>query len=135
MKASPSVKPTRLDNLIFALLEAKAEMARAKQAYTEIEDQVLAEVGHKDEGTQHQETAFYKVTTTGRMNRTVDERELRMVQDSVPGDIFSRVFRFKPALDLKEYRFIQNNEPEIFQLVSSCVTSKPGKPGLKVEEL
>lgn len=45
------------------------------------------------------------------------------------------MFIFKPSLNLKLFRDCRDLNPTVYKAVCKAVTSKPGKVGVKVEEL
>ena len=94
---------------------------------------LIQAVGVKDEGTQSFNTDNYKISTTGKINRTVDAKKVEEIAQQLPEPLYNRLFKFKPSLDLKEYRYIENNEPQYHKIVSRAVTAKPAKPTLKIE--
>lgn len=129
-----SMAVSELDRLAFAYQCAKNEEYAAKKKREEYEAQILALVTVEDEGTAHTETEFYKITTTGKKSRSIDQAALSAVQERVPEAIFNRVITYKPGIDLKQLRYIESNEPEIYSALAEAITVKPGKPTLKITE-
>ena len=126
--------PTPLDQLLFQWHEWKQAERKANAARVEVEEQIAALVNVPEEGSAKTETDYYKMTVTGTMRRTVDEAALSALRDQIPDAIRNRVFRYKPSLDLKELRYVQNNEPDIYTTLAQVITAKPGNPTFKVEE-
>jgi phage baseplate assembly protein W len=128
-------QPSELDDLLYQwALTKKAERDAAK-ARVDVEEQILALVGSKPEGSETHETEYYRITVTGNVRRSVDAAALAAVQSEIPQAIFDRVFKYEPKLDLREMRYVQNNEPGIYSTIAQAITAKPGKPTIKVEEV
>jgi len=127
------VVPNIIDVYANAYNEAKAEFNEAKSKMDNAFQCLIQAVGVKDEGTQSFNTDNYKISTTGKINRTVDAKKVEEIAQQLPEPLYNRLFKFKPSLDLKEYRYIENNEPQYHKIVSRAVTAKPAKPTLKIE--
>lgn len=123
------IRNADLDTLAADLLDAKKRASLARQAVTDLENQILSAVGAKTEGATTIRTDNFKVTTTGKVNRSLDADEVkRIYQDGdIPESIYTRLFDWQPKLNLREFRFIEMNEREYFQKLASAVTSKPAK--------
>ncbi|MAM87534.1 MAG: hypothetical protein CME36_09545 [unclassified Hahellaceae] len=115
-------------------LGARTNLQIAKQIMAEAEAALIDVVGAKPEGSQTFTIADrYKVTTTGKINRALDPKAWAKIAQEIPEPLAKRLVKYKPALDLKEFRFIESNEPDYFRLISSAVTSKPAKASVKVD--
>lgn len=125
-----------LERAAEALIQAKAAEQQAQQARLVAELEVLDLLGEIDgEGTTKFEAGNYKLTVRTSMNRTVDKDELARIAPQVPEAIAKRLFRWKPELDLKELRFVQSNEPELYGLIAQAITMKSAKPSITVERV
>lgn len=124
-----------LDQLGAAWLQAKAEEAEANKRRVAIEEQIVARVGVKDEGTFSASTSHFKFSTTGRVTRTLDADALHGLDAVIPAAILQRLVEYKPSLRLAELRYIENNEPDYYRAFSKALTVKPAKPGVKIEEI
>lgn len=124
-----------IDELAYDYEMAKQAVAYAKTQLDAAEAALVAAVPCELEGSLTTEGDYYRVVTTGRLIRTIDVKKLDEIRALVPAAIFSRVFKFSPELSVRDYRFVENNEPEIFKVIAEAVTAKPGKTGLKVERL
>lgn len=126
--------PDQLDQLAYQLTQAATEEKAARERRIALEEQIDAIMGHKEEGAFHLETDYYKLTTTGRITRTIDEKVLSAIRDEIPDAIFDRLFKWKPSLVLKEMHYIQRNEPDLYEALSQAITAKPAKTAVKIEE-
>lgn len=72
-----------------------------------------------------------KVTSTHPVTYKVDEAALPSVLEKLPEGSNETLFRYKPELNLKEFKTLDNKYKLI---VSEAVTSKEGTPQLKVVE-
>lgn len=121
--------------LIDAYLDAQLSLKKSKIAFEIAERDLIAEIGHKPEGTFSLVLGEYKVTTTGKINRTINADRWSDVAAELPAPIANRLVSMKPHLNVRELKFMRNNEPSIYQLVSQAITSKPAKTSLKVERV
>lgn len=131
-----AIQPTQatLDELAAALVDAKRRESDAKIYRQAIEDQIIELVGTKPEGTTKASGERFELATTGKITRTVDEAVVANLRDKVPGPLFDRLFSYSPKLNLREYRYIEQHEPDYFALVAQAVTSKPAKASVSVKE-
>jgi hypothetical protein len=127
----------QLDNILEGMAtiatQKKSELELAKKAFDDIQKQIIDYCGHKEEGAAKFNTENFTITTTGKLNRSIDESKLAELQNAIPQPLFDRLFNYKPALNLRELRYIEQNEPEYYKTVSKVITTKPGKPSLKIE--
>lgn len=124
-----------LDELAYDYEVAKQGVAYAKTQLDQAEAALLAAVPAELEGSLTTESDFYKVVTTGKLTRTLDEKRLAEVQATVPQGVFERVIRYKPELSLRDLRYLENNEPEYYRVFAEAITTKPAKTSVKVERI
>ncbi|MCA9639534.1 MAG: hypothetical protein KC492_02540 [Myxococcales bacterium] len=84
------------------------------------------------EGTFNSEFGRFNVTVKTGINRRTTREALEAISDRVPEAFKKRLIRWKPEVDLRELRFIQNNEPELYAVVSQAITETPAKPSVTV---
>lgn len=126
--------PALLEYAAERLIQAKAAEQVANHARLVAELEVLDLLGELDgEGTTKFEAGNYKLTIRTSMTRTVDKDVLAQVAPNIPEAIAKRVFRWKPELDLKELRYLQSNEVELYGLIAQAITMKSAKPSITVE--
>ena len=126
--------PTLLEYAAERLIQAKAAEQQANHARLVAELEVLDLLGELDgEGTTKFEAGDYKLTVRTSMTRNVDKDVLAQIAPNIPEAIAKRVFRWKPELDLRELRYVQSNEIELYGLIAQAITMKPAKPSITVE--
>ena len=108
---------------------AKAKEKAAKEQRLEIESK-LVEVFEpsKDEGTETKAIDGFKVSVTSKLNRSLDIDAYHSL--NIPGNM--AFVDFKPQINLKNLRMLERLDPA---MVAKCITTKPGKPSIKVEGL
>jgi hypothetical protein len=126
-------EPTEIDMAAYQIDKFKAEIDAAKLKLADAEDALIELVGCKPEGSTTSKTAFYKVTTTGRMNRRVDVAKLAEVQSAVPHDLYEAVFPYKPSLSTAGLRKAEKSEH--WATIAQAITTTPGKPAVKIERI
>lgn len=131
--AAQSNDPTELDLTAQAWREAKAAEDGARQRRVELETQILELAGVKEEGSQHVDTAYFRVTTVGKLTRSLDAAAWEAIRGDVPADLAP--VDYKPSLDLKKLRAIETANPELYQKIAQCISTKPAKPSIKVDLL
>lgn len=130
-----AVKTTdeKINELAQAYQVLKEQESHLKVEMQTISDQLVELVGTKEEGSVSAKTDAFKVTVTGKLNRSLDADKVQALASTLPAPLYNRLFKFKPSLDLKEMRYVQNNEPDFWAHIAPAITAKPGKPSLKVE--
>lgn len=113
-------------------LEAKQNEASWREARIALEDSILEITGAKPEGSETHKAGEFKVTVTGKMTRTLDADLWESIKDSIPEDL--RPVTYKPSLDLKGLRYLQNNEPEIYAIAAKAIEMKPAKTAIAIKE-
>lgn len=114
-------------------LDFKQQEDLARNNRITVEQQIIDEYGCKDEGSQTHKPDGYKVTITGKINRTLDPAAWDSVADRVPANLSP--VKYKPSLDTKGLKYLKENEPDIYRIVAEAITAKPAKPAVKVEKV
>jgi len=131
----PTQQPT-VDDLATEYLHAKKAVQSAQQRLDDIAGQIVSVVGVKDEGSFSVKGDAHKITTSQTVTRRfTDEKLARDLWMSLPKDTAEALIQWKPALSVKVYKDLEKYQPETFEKISRVVTSKPGKPSVKVEVL
>jgi hypothetical protein len=115
------------------LLAAKAKESEATAERIAAEEQIAGLLPTKDEGTVMTTTDQVKVSVTYSLRRTVDEAALDAVRKALPPALFSRLFRFKPDINVRELKYVQSNEPEFYAALAQAVITRPSKPSVRVD--
>ena len=126
-------QPTDIDQAAFQLQEAKNRMELVRQDVLNAEQTIIALAGVKDEGTTTQSGKYFKIKTVGKVTRRIDFDALDLLKQKMPEAILSKVFSYKPTIDVKALRHIELNEPEYYNEISRAVIAKPAKVAVLVE--
>ena len=126
-------QPTDIDQAAFQLQEAKNRMELVRQDVLNAEQTIIALAGVKDEGTTTQSGKYFKIKTVGKVTRRIDFDALDLLKQKMPEAILSKVFSYKPIIDVKALRHIELNEPEYYNEISRAVIAKPAKVAVTVE--
>lgn len=126
----------RLDDLANRLSIAKTKEVIARQERVELEEEILHIVGYKQEGSTKIDTDHFRISTTGRLTRSVDEKALKdaYASEALPFPLLDRIFKKKHNVDLTQLRYVENNEPQFMPALSRIITTKPGKPSVALKE-
>ena len=125
-------KPQPIDLLAFELRKAKQLEESARDKRVQIEKQLIEMIGCKEEGTTNKVGNFFKVATTGKLTRKLDEKAWRTISSQF-GD--NAPVRTKVDVDTRKLKKLAVDNPELFQLALSAITTKPAKGAVKIEEV
>jgi hypothetical protein len=113
---------------------AQSHLKIAQNILAEAESALLSAVGHKPEGSFTVNVGDFKVTTTGKINRTINAEIWEQIKAQIPPALAGRLIKqSKPELSLTEFRYIELNEPAYMALISKAITAKPAKPSISVK--
>jgi hypothetical protein len=131
---APHLKPVQsLEDLCKQAVAAKQALEIAQQNYAAIEAALIEQVGHKDEGSVSVTVADrFKVTTSGKLYRAVDGDALAEDWHALPAEV-QAAFKWKPDVSITQLRALQSANPGLYGKAARYVTTKSGKPSLKVE--
>ena len=94
---------------------------------------IIELMGVKEEGATTEKTGFFKVSTVGKLTRSLDPEAFLAIRDQIP-DTISPV-EFAPKLNLKKLHALEQANPDVYRLMASCITTKAAKAAVKVELL
>lgn len=125
-----------IDDIASAIMAQKESIALAQKRLRELEEEMIDAVGVKTEGSFTVKGDEWKVTTTGIINRTVDNVALFSwgVKGSIPQELFEQLFKFKPSVNMSLFRALEKTNPEVYLAASKALTAKPGKPRVTIEK-
>lgn len=123
------MKPANLHELAAAWRAAKAAEAAARDERLAIEEQMLALLPKKDEGSVTD--ADSGVTVSYKLTRTVDTEALQGAWHELP-EHAQRAFRWKADVDLKALRGLQEFDGEAYAAAARFITAKPAKPSISL---
>ena len=118
------------------LLQARLQLVAQKQGVTasiaNIDQQLIAIIGYEQEGSRSMDATHFKVTTQGKLNRTVDEVKWAAIEQQIPEHL--RPVRTKQVVDVKILRALEMAQPELYRYVCGALITKPAKTSIKVQE-
>lgn len=121
-----------MTRLCDAWLAAKEIEQAAIEHRRQIDEHIAQVLAHPTEGTTTAAVGLYTIKVTGKVTRELDPDKVAGLDAQIPAPLLNRVITYKPSLDLREYRYMQENEPEYFQALAAAVTTKPAKPTVAV---
>lgn len=127
------IEPTELDIAAHLYQEAKAAEDEARNARLAAEERLVELVGLKEEGTITHKTAWYKVSTIGKLTRTLIQGGLQSLREAIGDGLFDTIVQYEPKLSLKGLRACESANPEAYHLVARAIVTKPAKAAVKVE--
>ena len=122
--------PKTPELLAQAWLDAKAEENAARAKRIEIEEELLAILPCREEGSQTIKLENgMRVVTEGRLTRSIDAKALADDWNDLPA-IIQGSFHWKPDLKITCFKSLEDDHKA---LIAKYVTTKPAKSGVKVE--
>lgn len=113
-------------------LDAKRAEQQAAAKRLEIERELVKHVGVTDEGVTTYQGDDFKVKTTGKLTRTLDDAAVSRHWNSLPAEVQSCI-KWKPTLDLKSLRALESMRNDLAPVLHQYLTVKPAKPSISVE--
>jgi len=118
-----------MKELCQAVIMAKANERAAKEIRLTAEKELLKAIHPtKMEGTETTATDGFKISVTSKLTRKLDYEAYQELQ--IPENM--SFVDFKPSINLKNLRMIERIDPS---LAAKCITTKPAKPTIKLEEV
>lgn len=109
-------------------IEAKKAEIEANKKRVDIEDELIALLGAKTEGSETHNIDDFKIAITGRLNRKMDWDVFDKL--NIPADM--QPVKIKREIDLKGLRYIEDNEPTIYKKLAKAMTVEPAKTSVTV---
>lgn len=116
-----------------AWLDAKRAENEANAARLKIEAQMQGALEIPQEGSKTHKVDGFKITVTQPVTRKLDEAEWAKVQVYCPAEY--RPIKTKIEADATGCKWLVENEPKLWALISGAFETKPGKVGFKVENV
>ena len=114
------------------LIKAKQKENEANKARVELEEQLIALLGSKPEGSQtHDLENGLKVTITGKMSYSADVEKLQELCVQIPKNM--RPLKVETKLDETGAKYLRNNEPETWAIIADAITIKPAKTSVAIK--
>ena len=113
------------------LFEAREAEKKANERRVELEEELIAILGQKEEGAQTHEVGDYKVTITGKLIRKIDwDLYDKSIAAKIPESL--QPVKVKRELDDSGVKYLANNEPQIYRLLAKALTIKPAKTNVTI---
>lgn len=122
---------SNIDTLALELNEAKKLEEAARLSRIEVENRIIETLGVKDEGSQSHKGERYKITITGKINRTLDIAAWDAVKNHIPEKYWP--VKFKPEIDVTGLKWLRENEAGIYATACQAISAKVGKPAVTLE--
>jgi hypothetical protein len=119
--------PTPIDIAAHAFYEAKKAENAAREARIAAEEHLISVVGLKEEGTMSVKTEWFKVSTTGKLTRSVDQTS------AMPVELWRMISRVKSELDVAALKKLATTNPDAYREAVKHIITKPAKASAKVE--
>ena len=110
------------------LFKAKQAEREAEERRIQLEEELVAVLGKRDEGSKTHTVGQYKVVITGRVNRKIDWEAFDQLSHKIPENLWP----VKRALDETGVKYLANNEPQLYKLLSKALTIKPAKTAVTI---
>lgn len=118
-----------LEKLCADWLKAKSVETASAALRVDIETQILAITGHKEEGANTVNEGAFKLTISGKLTRKMDWDKWETIKSQIPE--LMRPVKSKLELDEKGVKYLKLNEPEIYALLP--IEVKPAKTSVSIE--
>lgn len=115
---------TDLNTLAAHYLAAKAAEDAAIQSRRALAQQIQALTGHQVEGAKTYDGGDYKVVVKAPLIRSMDWAAWETVKTQIPAELWP--VETKTVLDEKGAKWLQSNEPQLYAVLATAMTVKPG---------
>lgn len=110
------------------LFNAKMAEKEAEAKRIALEEELVAVLGKRDEGSKTHTVGDYKVTITGRVNRKIDWEAFDTLSHKIPENLWP----VKRALDETGVKYLANNEPQLYKALAPALTVAPAKTTVSI---
>lgn len=110
-------------------IKAKSVEAAANALRLDIEIQILAITGHKEEGAKTVTQGDYKLSVTGKLTRKMDWVKWEAIKSKIATEMHP--VKTTVELDEKGVKYLKLNEPEIYALLP--IEIKPAKTSIDIK--
>lgn len=110
------------------LFNAKMAEKEAEAKRIALEEELVAVLGKRDEGSKTHTVGDYKVTITGRVSRKIDWEQFDNLSHKIPENLWP----VKRALDETGVKYLANNEPQLYKVLSQALTVAPAKTTVSI---
>lgn len=114
------------------LWDAKVAEKEANEKRIALEEELIAVLGAKEEGSEKHEIDGFKVTIEGKLIRKIDWKEFdAFVASKIPESLHP--VKTVREVDVAGVKYLANNEPQLYKVLSRALTVKPAKTYVKLE--
>ncbi|WP_133296205.1 DUF7173 family protein [Zooshikella ganghwensis] len=124
-----------LDYYAALLEQAKLREAEAREHRISIEERIVELMGCELEGSRSETTPRFKVRTTSKFDRKVDQTKVSHVKRLVGEETFNKIFRTKYEVDVKALRSLRDESQRKYAMVTNVITTTPSKTSVVVESV
>ena len=110
------------------LFKAKQAEREAEERRIALEEELVAVLGKREEGSKTHAVGSYKVTITGRITRKIDWELFDQVSSKIPETLWP----VKRTLDVTGVKYLANNEPQLYKVLSPALTVEPAKTTVSI---
>ena len=120
------------EQLVDQLVAAKKAEAEANKQRVQIEEQIIALFGNREEGAEtHELGNGLKVTITGKLTYKANMEQLMQICGALPANM--RPLKVETKLDETGAKFLKNNEPEVWAMLAKAITVSPAKTAVTIK--
>jgi len=124
---------TNVEQLCADWLAAKRAEREAQVRRYAIEEQIAQALDVPGEGSKTHRLDAFKVTLTQPVTRKIHLAAWDKVRDLCPADM--QPIKVKVEADPVGCKWLAKNDPNVWAQIASAFETKPGKIGIKVEEV
>jgi hypothetical protein len=124
-----------LDQLASEIDIAKRVEREATARRHAAEEQIRSLIDGEPESTAREQTPNFTIKVERKVTRSWDTDTLSAVYAEIPEAIRERLIRTKYEVEVRELRYIENNEPAVYAIIAAALVTKPSKPAVTVEPI
>lgn len=114
-------------------LDAKRAENAATATRIKIEEELAQALDVPEEGSKTHKIDGFKVTLTQPVTRKLDAVAWEKVRQNISDDLAP--VKIKLEADAAGCKWLASNEPKLWRKIAAAFETKPGKIGVKVEEV
>lgn len=119
-------------------LKLEEQIANLQTKLDAIDLLILTELPIIEEGTNTVNVGKFKIKTKTPIGRKVDPELWETIRPELPEalqGVITEKSKTDLALNLKMYRALETVQPDVFTLISKCITATPGTVSLTISEI
>ena len=122
-----------IKKLTVKLIELKERSYDINEEIRKVEGKIIDLMGHNTEGTRTIQMDGMSISTVGKVTRTVDQKKLKDIWANLPEFVRKDVIKFKPTINLANYRELRNIDEELWYQLNTAIVSKPAKTAVSIK--